>query len=128
MNIVFWILQISIAIKFLSVSDSHSLRQDKDEMKQAIHNMGSFARPTLFITALVSFLGSVGLILPAIMGVTSWITPLFALLLALMTLVSILLHIKYRERPKMFASIILFAICAFFGIWQKFSLSIITVS
>jgi len=56
MNKVFWTLQIILRIKFISVSFSHGLGHNKEEMKQGIAKMGLVAKPLLSIIALCSLL------------------------------------------------------------------------
>jgi hypothetical protein len=64
-------------------------------------------------------LGAVGLILPAVTGILTWLTPLAAALLALMTLLAVGFHVACREAPNVLAGLILFALAAFvsYGRW-----------
>ena len=75
--------------------------------------------PALAGAAVVMFIASLGLILPAVLGSLTWLTPFAATVLALMMGISILLHLKSREKPLVFADIILFVLCAFvaYGRW-----------
>jgi hypothetical protein len=59
------------------------------------------------------------LILPFALGFLPWLTPLSAAILAGMLLLSIPLHIKSRDKPMIFVSVILFAFSAIvvFGRW-----------
>ena len=113
MNVVAAIFQILLSIKFISVSYSHAIRQDKTQMQEAIQKMGSSARPFLFVIASLSFLCSVGLILPFVLSIPAWTIPVIAAILAALSLLSIPFHIKYRKRPKIFAGLILFVIASF---------------
>ena len=113
MDVVIGILQILLSIKFISVSYSHALRQDKTQMQEAIQKMGSSARPFLFVIASLSFLCSLGLILPFAVRIPAWAIPVSAAILAALSLLSIPFHIKYREKPNTFAGLILFAMASF---------------
>ena len=113
MNVVIGILQILLSIKFISVSYSHALRQDKIQMQEAIQKMGSSARSFLFVIASFSFLCSLGLILPFAVRIPAWTIAVIATILAVLSLLSIPFHIKYRKRPKIFAGLILFVIASF---------------
>jgi protein-S-isoprenylcysteine O-methyltransferase Ste14 len=119
MNIALWVLQAILSIKFISVAFTHGIRQGQTQMRQGIQKMGQIARPLLIVIAILTLLGSVGLIVPAAFGVLTWITPLTAATLAALMLVSIVLHINCREKPNTIADIILFAIAAFvaYGRW-----------
>ena len=88
-------------------------------MQQAMQEMGKSSQPLLNIIAVCTLIGSAGLILPAVLGLPGWIIPVTAVILALMMLFSIIFHIKYRENPKVFAGVILFAMTAFvaYGRW-----------
>jgi len=93
-------------------------------MQGAIHKLGAAARPLLTLAALGTFLGGVGLVLPALSAALAWLVPCAAALLALMVLVSIGLHVLSRELPKIWVSLILFALAAFvaYGRWVIFPL------
>ena len=119
MNTVLWILQVILCIKFVSVAFTHAFRRDKAEMQQAIQKMGTPARPLLTLAALGTFLGGIGLVLPAASAALAWLAPWAAAWLALMLLVSIGLHVLSRNSPKIWVSVILFALAAFvaYGRW-----------
>ena len=111
MDIVLWIAQAIISIKLLSVAFTHGIQHRKKEMEQAIQKMGEAAKPVLVGTAILVFLGCIGLILPGIIHKFTWLTPLISAILAVLMLVAILFHVRCREKPKIFASIILFTLC-----------------
>jgi hypothetical protein len=119
MNTILWIAQIILAIKFLSAAFSHAFQQDKASMRYAIQKVGSSAKPILSLFAVLMLIGAVGIILPAISGSIAWLAPVSAAGLAVMNIVSILLHQKFREKPLPFVGIILFVISAFvaYGRW-----------
>ncbi len=119
MDTVLWILQAILAVKCLSSAFIHGLRQDKSSVQQAVQRMGSAARPLLALAALLMLAAALGLILPGVLRVFPWITPLAAAALAVMLLASIPLHIKSRDRPMVFVSAILFILSALvaYGRW-----------
>lgn len=119
MNIILWLLQIILGIKMITVSYSHGLRQSQPTIQAAIHKLGGFSRPVLYIAAALTFIGTLGLILPGLMGLPTWITPLSAAFLGLLLLISIFFHLKSREKPKIFVSAVLFifAILIAYGRW-----------
>lgn len=119
MNIVLWALQIVLALKFVSVTYTHGLRPDEAKMQRGVQRLGAPARPLLTLIALCTFLGAVGLILPAATGIPTWLAPLSAALLALMMLLAIASHVACRESPKVVVGLVLFALAAFvaYGRW-----------
>ena len=119
MNIILWIIQIILAIKLITVSYTHGLRQSQPTMQAAIRKQGRFSKPLLYTIAVCTFLGTLGLILPGVLGALTWITPVAAAILSIMLLISILFHLKCRENPMIFVSVILFAFAAFvaYGRW-----------
>lgn len=119
MNIALWIIQIILGIKLITVSFTHGLGQSKPTMQEAIEKMGRLARPLLVISSVCTFIGTLGLILPGIIGLSSWITPVTAGFLASMLLCSLFFHVRAREKPKIFVSIVLcvFAVFVAYGRW-----------
>jgi DoxX-like family len=119
MNILLWIVQIILSIKLLTASFTHGLRQSKPTMQEAMQKLGKVSRPLHLIIAVVMFIGTIGLLLPGIMTLPTWITPLSAVIMAIMLLLSIIFHIKSREKPNIFVSVILFIFAAFiaYGRW-----------
>ena len=119
MNIALWIIQIILSIKLMSVSYTHGLRQSKPTMQDAIHKLGKISKPILTFVAIITFLGAVGLILPGILGLPNGIIVITAGILCVFLLVSLFFHLKSREKPRIFVSIVLFALAAFvaYGRW-----------
>jgi len=119
MNIVLWALQIVLALKFVSVAYTHGFRADQTKMQRGNQRLGAVARPLLTLIALCAFLGGVSLILPAALGILTWLTPLSAALLALMMLFAVGFHVACRESPNVAVGLILFALAAFvaYGRW-----------
>ena len=119
LNVVLWIIQIALAIKFVSVSYTHGLRQGQPDMKQAIKRMGEYSQNLLYVIAVCTFLGGVGLVLPAAFGVLTWIIPATALMLAVIMLAGIVFHMLCRDNPKIWTGIIICVLAAFvaFGRW-----------
>ena len=119
MNTVLWILQIILGVKFVSVAFTHGFRRDKTEMQQAIQRLGAAAPLLLTLAGLGTFLGGLSLVIPAANGSLAWLVPLAAAFLAGMSLLSIAFHLAARESPKVWVSLILFALAAFvaYGRW-----------
>ena len=119
MSTVLWVIQIILGIKLITVSYTHGLGQSKPTMQAAIQKMGASSRPFLYTIAVCTLLGTLGLILPEILKLSSQVTAVTALILSFMLLISIFFHVKYRKKPNVFVSVILAAFAAFvaYGRW-----------
>ena len=73
----------------------------------------------LYLTTLGTFFGALALILPGLLGWPPIVTPLAATAVAVMLLASIPLHLRSRDRPKIFVSLVLlvFAVIVAIGRW-----------
>jgi hypothetical protein len=120
MNTALWVIQIILGIKLVSVAYTHGLRQSQPTMQDAIRKMGSVARPLHYGIAVAAFAGALGLTLPGVLGSPARIISATAALLAIMLLSSIFFHVKSREKPNVFVSVILFAfaVCIAYGRWD----------
>jgi hypothetical protein len=112
MNIILWILQVVLAVKFLSVGFTHGLRPDPAKMDRGYQRFGAAARPLLSGIAVAVSLCAVGLVLPAVTGIATWLVPGSAALLAVMILAEAGLHLACRDNPKTVVSLVLFALAA----------------
>ena len=113
MNIFLWILQIILAIKFISVAYSHGLCQGQTKMTQGIGRMGTAARPVLYLAAVFSLIAGALLVLPAVVVLPAATVPLAAAVMAAMNLLSMLLHRACREKPNLIPGLVLFFLAAF---------------
>ncbi len=82
-------------------------------MQEAIQRRGASARPLLTVSALLTLLGAAGLIVPGVVQQFRWVTPVAATFTAGLLLMSMLFHIKCREKPKLFVNIAFFAFAVF---------------
>lgn len=108
-----WIIQAILAIKLITVSYSHGLRQDQETMKQSAEKMGTNSRIWHTLIAILALIAALGLILPGVSGFWTQLTLWAAGLTALMMLGSIYFHVIFRDKPNVFVSIILFILAVF---------------
>lgn len=121
MNIVLWIVQAILAIKLVSVAFTHAIQRSLPTMQEAIKTLGKCSRPILTLVAVSTLIGALGLILPGVLGFSNRITPITAGILCLLLLVSLFLHVRSREKPKVFVSVVLFALAAFVA-WGRWAI------
>jgi len=104
-----WVLQIILAVKFISSAFIHALRQDKPTLQYGIQKMGSKAKPILAVVSILLAVDAMLLVLPRALGWDPMLTVYAAALGALLMLGSIVFHLKCRETPKAWVGVILFA-------------------
>ena len=119
MNVILWILQAILAVKFVSAVYSHGIRPDPKEMERGTQRFGAKTRPLLVLVSVGMFLGAVGLVLPAAVGALAWLAPWAAAALAAMMLAGVLFHVVCREGPIILVGLVLCALAAFvaYGRW-----------
>ncbi len=112
MNIALWIVQILVALAFL-LAGSMKVSQPIDTLKQ---NMGWAAHTTPGIVRLVGtleILGALGLILPAVTHILSWLTPIAAVGLVLTMIGAAIVHVRLKEFSRLATPIVLLLLALF---------------
>ena len=124
MDMALWIIQIILSIKLITVSYTHGLRQSQPTMQEAIQKLGKFSQPLLYIISVCTFIGAVILVLAGVLGLSTWVISITAVIMSIMLLFSIFFHVKSREKPKIFVSVVLFVFAVFvaYGRWVLVSL------
>lgn len=113
MDTALWIVQAILAVKLLTAALSHVLGHSRPAMRLALQKSGKSARPLLSAAGLLMLAGALGLILPGLLGAVEKVTVGVAAALAILLLGSIPMHIRCRETPKVFVSVILVALAIF---------------
>jgi uncharacterized membrane protein YphA (DoxX/SURF4 family) len=111
MNTVLWICQILLAIIFLfhgwlMWTTPKSIQQS---MAYILAIPSGFRR----IIGTAEILAGVGLILPALTGVLSWLTPLAAMGLIIVMAGAVIDHIQRKEYPNIVMNLVLLALAVF---------------
>lgn len=119
MDVVLWIVQVVLAIKFLSVVVSHGIRPDPVKMEPGRQRLGKAAPAILIAASGGAFLGAVGLVLPAVSQALAWLAPWSAALLAGMLLAAIFLHLGCRDGRSVAVGVVLLGLSALvaYGRW-----------
>lgn len=119
MNTGLWVIQGILAVKLIATAVSHGFQHNLETMQEAIQKLG-LAEPLLYGAAGLMALGGIVLVLPTVIKLPSRFTPVAAALVAVMILISLVPHIIARDNPKIFVSVILFAMAAFlaYGRWS----------
>ena len=119
MDTALWVIQIILSIKLITVSYTHGLRQSQPTMQAAIQKLGKFSHPLLYLISVCTFIGAVVLVLAGVLGLSTWVISITAIIISIMLLFSIFFHVKSREKPKIFVSVVLFVFAVFvaYGRW-----------
>jgi len=95
MNLVLWLVQVLVAAGFAIAGYSHAFAYERARGRMPwVRDIPPRVTRTIGV---LEILGAVGLILPAITGVLPWLTPLAAVALALLQVLSFGCHIARRE-------------------------------
>ncbi len=81
MNKALWTVQILLALLFLAAG-ALKLITPVEQIAQQVHLSGAFIR----FVGVCEMLGALGLILPGLVGIKVWLTPLAAALLIVITI------------------------------------------
>jgi hypothetical protein len=119
-NTVLWVVQVVLAIKFVSVAFTHGVRPDETKMQRGKARFGALRRPLLVVIALCVLAGAAGLVLPAAVKTLGWLAPWSAAALAALMLIASGLHLACRDNPKTWATLIIGALAGFvaYGRWM----------
>ena len=109
MNVILWILQMTVATKTIATAYSHAFKYS------AIYN-----RPVMIAVSVLLFLCALGLVVRAAFAVPEWITPLAAAILAVLMIIAFVFHLNCPKNPRIIADIILFAMALFIAVGRKF--------
>jgi uncharacterized membrane protein YphA (DoxX/SURF4 family) len=113
MNVVLWVLQILLAMAFAAAGTA-KLTQPRDRLRQSMPFVEDFSDQAVKLIGVAEVLGAIGLILPAAIGIATWLTPIAAACLAVVMVLATLTHIRRRESVG--PTVVLFALAAFVAI------------
>ena len=114
MNTTLWFLQAITAIVFLysGINKSiFSIRTLVDVRGQT--GVENLAVPLVRFIGISEILGSIGLILPGWLKILPFLTPISAILFAMIMIPAAIIHFKRREPKNILTNVILFCICIF---------------
>ena len=112
MNTTLWIAQILLAVTYLMAGIAKTT-QHKDRLSDMMGWVDDFSAGSVRGIGVMEILGAVGLILPGLLGILPWLTPLAAVGLALLQVGAAITHIRRREYPLLVMNFVLFALAVF---------------
>jgi uncharacterized membrane protein len=112
MGIALWVAQGLLAVAFL-VAGATKLAQPKEKLAKNMAWVEDFSQPAVRLIGAVEVLGAIGIVLPALTGILSWLAPLAALGLAATMAGAVLTHLRRGERSAVVPPGVLLVLAAF---------------
>jgi uncharacterized membrane protein YphA (DoxX/SURF4 family) len=112
MNTALWIVQILLALVYLAAGIAKTT-QHKDRLSDRMAWVDDFSAGSVRGIGVLELLGAIGLVLPGLLGILPWLTPLAAAGLALVQVGAAITHIRRGENQYLVMNFILFALAAF---------------
>ncbi|MER6514817.1 DoxX family protein [Nonomuraea sp. NPDC001636] len=118
MNVFLWVVQAVLAAVFLLAGAMHAT-QPKEKLRPMAPWVEDFTLTRIRLIGGVELLGAVGLILPAVTGIASILTPLAATGLAVTMLGAVATHARRKEPAAIVVNVVLLAPAAVIA-WARF--------
>lgn len=112
MSIALWVAQGLLAVAFLAAGVT-KLAQPKEKLAKNMAWVEDFSQSAVRLIGALEVLGAIGVVLPALTGILSWLTPLAALGLAATMVGAILTHLRLGERWAVVPPVVLLVLAAF---------------
>jgi len=112
MNNLLWGLQILAALVFLATGVPKVILP-KEKLEKRMGWVKDASALTVKIVGTLEILGAFGLILPALTGILTWLTPLAAVGLTLTMLGAIFTHLRQAEYSRVVLPVILLILVVF---------------
>ena len=106
-----WVLSIVLAVVFLVTGVNRAFRYEK--ARDLFPWVKDVPRALVQFIGIAEILGALGLILPALTGIYSWLTPVAAVALALLMLMAAVFHALRREKAEAALNVVLLIMLAF---------------
>lgn len=111
MSVFLRVVAILLALAFAAAGLMHSL-QPKEKLDKTLGWPEDFSAGALKSTGVAELLGAIGLILPAVTGIATVLTPLAAIGLGLLVIGAMITHFRRREPQGIAINLVLFALAA----------------
>ena len=112
MNTVLWIAQILLALVFVG-SGLSKLVQPYEKLAAQMAYVNDFTPGVMRAIGIVEILGALGAVLPALTGISPWLSPLAAAGLAINMGGAMATHLRRKEYPMMIFNLVLIGLAMF---------------
>jgi uncharacterized membrane protein YphA (DoxX/SURF4 family) len=113
MNIILWVIQILLAFVFIYHGWMMWFLPPQARKGGQMDYVEAIPTGLRRFTAVAESLGGIGLILPWLTGILSWLTPLAAVGLILVMIGAVIVHIPRKEYPNIVFNLVLLALAVF---------------
>jgi uncharacterized membrane protein YphA (DoxX/SURF4 family) len=117
-NVVLWIIQILLAAVFAGAGLT-KLIQPKEKLRDKMGWVDPVPPTQVKALGAVELLAALGLVLPALTGVATVLTPLAALGLVIVMIGAIVVHLRRKETPGALFCVVLLVLAALVA-WGRF--------
>lgn len=117
MNIVLWVVAILLAVAFL-LAGLMKVTQPKEKLAANMGWVEDYPQRTVRLIGTAEILGALGLVLPALTGIATFLTPLAATGLAVTMLLAVRVHARRHEPQLIVVNLVLFALAAFVALMR----------
>jgi uncharacterized membrane protein YphA (DoxX/SURF4 family) len=112
MNIVLWVVQILLALAFVMAGVMKST-QPTEKLATNMGWVNDVGPRSVRLIGILEILGAIGLILPAVTGIWSWLTPVAAIGLVLTMVGAMITHGRRGEFSGIGVNLVLLALALF---------------
>ena len=112
MDIALWIAQGILALVLL-LAGITKLTRSKEQLAPQMGWVEDFSEPTIKTIAVLDLLGAVGLVLPQLTGVATFVTPVAAGGVSLLMIGSLVVHLRRGETSDVIRNVVFLAIALF---------------
>lgn len=117
-SVFLWVIQIVLAVMFLAAGLMKATKP-KAELREKLAFVDDFSASTVKFIGITQVLAAIGLILPAVTGIATFLTPLAATGLVITMLLAIGVHIKRGEYPNIVVNVVLLILAGLVA-WGRF--------
>lgn len=113
MNVVLWIVQVLLGLTFVFHGYMLAVQYQQAQKQPGMAYVGALPAGLRNFIAACEVLGGIGVILPALIGIQSWLSPLAAALLAVVMVLAVLYHVQRKEFQNIGLNTVLALVAAF---------------
>lgn len=118
MNVVLWIVAGLLAVAFLGAGLMKLTKPKEDLAASGMAWTEDFSQGQVRAIGVVEVLGALGLILPAVTGIATVLTPLAAAGLAVTMLIAAGVHVRRHEPKNVVVNVVLAALAVFVAVMR----------
>ena len=118
MNTILWIAQGLLAAGF-ALSGATKYARSREQLQEPYPWVEDFSDGTVKLIGTAELLGATGLLLPPLLDIAPWLSPLAAASLATMMALAALTHVRRNEPQGIVVTLVLAAIAVFIA-WGRF--------